>query len=271
MSEIICDVCFHHCHLQENQSGFCKARRNIAGVNTCISYGRLTSLALDPIEKKPLYGFYPGTRILSAGSFGCNLACPFCQNHEISMHDDLPTYDLTPEELCRLVLQHPESIGLAFTYNEPLISWEFVRDTFRLLKENDRKTVLVTNGCASLSVLEKIIPLTDAANIDLKGDASFYHELAGDYQTVKDTIAYCAGRIHTEVTMLIVPGKNDSEEFMRRESRWLASLDPEIILHISRYFPRYKYTLPATDTAQMRKLKNIAEEALSHVFLGNVW
>lgn len=271
MSEIICDVCFHQCRLAEGKTGFCKARRNENGQNVCLNYGKLTSIALDPIEKKPLYGFYPGSMILSCGSFGCNLACPFCQNHEISQHDDLPVYTLMPEELCALALRHPESIGVAFTYNEPSISWEYVRDCFRLLKQHEQKTVLVTNGSMSDAVLEKLLPYTDAMNIDLKGDAEFYRELAGDYDTVRRNIAACIGRTHLEVTMLIVPGKNDSEEFMRSQSRWLASLDPETILHITRYFPRYKYQIPKTDVGVMRTLKSIAEESLHHVFLGNVF
>ena len=271
MSEIICDVCFHHCRLAEGKKGFCKARKNEDGRNVPVNYGELTSLAMDPIEKKPLYGFFPGSRILSAGSFGCNLACPFCQNHEISMHDDLRTYRLSPEELCNLALEQKNNLGVAFTYNEPLISWEFVLDTAKLLRENSLKTVLVTNGCVSLSVLEKLVPYIDAMNIDLKGDEQFYHELSGDYRTVCDTIKYCIPRTHTEITTLIVPGKNDSEELMRRHSRWLSELDPDTYLHITRYFPRYRYTIPATDTGLMRRLKDIAEESLHNVFLGNVW
>ena len=271
MSEIVCNICFRHCHLKEGSIGFCKARRNIDGENVCVSYGKLTSLAMDPIEKKPLFGFFPGSYILSAGSFGCNLACPFCQNHEISMHDDMPVYELSPKELCALALQQKDNIGLAFTYNEPLISHEYVLETFRLLKEHDMKTVLVTNGCAEQNILEEIIPYTDAMNIDLKGDETFYKELSGDYQTVKNTIAYCIPRTHVEVTMLIVPGKNDSEQFMRKETEWLASLDPETILHITRYFPRYRYTEPPTDKETLYRLKNIAEEKLNNVYLGNVW
>lgn len=271
MSEIICDICPHHCHLKEGQTGFCKARINKNGINTCRNYGRLTSLAMDPIEKKPLYGFYPGSKILSVGSYGCDLACPFCQNHEISMRDDLRTYYFPPEELVSLCLEHPESIGIAFTYNEPLISYEYIIDTAKLLKQHDLKTVLVTNGCVNLPILEKTIPWVDAMNIDLKGDREFYKELAGDYDTVKNCIAYCADKAHVEVTMLIVPGKNDSDEFMRNEASWLASLDPDIILHITRYFPRYRYSIHPTEISTLKRLKNIAGEYLNNVHLGNVW
>lgn len=271
MSDIICDVCFRHCRLQEGQTGFCRARKNISGRNVPVNYGRLTSLAMDPIEKKPLYAFHPGSRILSAGSFGCNLACPFCQNHEISMHDDMPVYEVSPEQLCQLALQQKDNLGVAFTYNEPLICHEYVLDTAKLLKQNGLCTVLVTNGCVSLPVLETLLPYVDAMNIDLKGDEQFYKELSGDYETVRNSIAFCIPRTHTEITMLIVPGRNDSEDFMRRESQWLAGLDPDTVLHITRYFPRYRYTVPPTDISLLYRLKDIAEESLHNVFLGNVW
>lgn len=273
MSEIICHICPHHCRLQEGQTGFCRARRNTDGKNTCVSYGKLTSLALDPIEKKPLFGFYPGSLILSVGSFGCNLACPFCQNHEISMHgeDDTRTYDLSPEELCTLALSHQESIGVAFTYNEPLISYEYVLNTARLLRAHGLKVVLVTNGNAELPVLEELVPYVDAMNIDLKGPPAFYRELGGDYETVKQCIRYCAARTHVEVTSLIVPGRNDSAEWIAQEAAWLSSLDKNMILHITRYFPRYHYTMPATEKQVLYRLKETAEQYLHHVYLGNVY
>ncbi|MCR5794032.1 MAG: AmmeMemoRadiSam system radical SAM enzyme [Solobacterium sp.] len=273
MSEIICDVCPHACHLQEDRTGFCRARRNVNGDNICDNYGRVTSLAIDPVEKKPLYGFMRGSRILSLGSYGCNLACPFCQNHDISMHDETDTeyIGLMPEELLELCLRHPESIGAAFTYNEPLIAWEYYRDCAKLLKEHGLKTVLVTNGCVNIPILEEIMPYTDAMNIDLKGDREFYKELRGDYDTVRDAIAYCSRYAHVEVTALIIPGKNDSEDLMREHAQWLASLDPDMYLHITRYFPRYKYRIPPADKEVLYRLKDIAGEYLKHVYLGNVW
>ncbi len=272
MSEIRCEICPHRCLLKEGQTGRCRARRNIGGENTCINYGKLTSLAIDPVEKKPLFGFFPGSYILSAGSFGCNLACPFCQNHEISMQNEnsVPTADVSPQRLLDICLQHPESIGVAFTYNEPCISYEYIIDTAVLLRKHDLKTVLVTNGCFEIPVLEKLMPYTDAMNIDLKGGEDFYRELHGDYETVRRAIEYCVPRTHVEVTTLIIPGRNDTEAFMREQAAWLADLDPEMYLHISRYFPRYRYTLPPTETETLKKLKNIASEYLKHVYLGNV-
>ncbi len=272
MSEVICDVCPHACHLRKGQTGFCKARKNFQGNNLCVNYGKITSLAIDPIEKKPLAGYYPGSLILSAGSFGCNLACPFCQNHEISMHGEDESWykEVSPKELADLTMAHPESIGLAFTYNEPLIGWEYIRDTAEYLSGTGKKIVLVTNGCVNLPVLERLMPYIDAMNIDLKGDREFYRELRGDYDTVKQTIAYAAKHCHVEITTLVVPGKNDSDEFIRQEAEWLASLDPGIILHLTRYFPRYHYTLPPTDIDVLRRLQKTASVYLKDVRLGNV-
>ena len=273
MSDMICEYCPHHCRIPEGKTGVCRARKNEGGKNVCDNYGKLTSLAMDPIEKKPLARFYPGSRILSVGSYGCNLACPFCQNYSISMASkgDLRTYEVYPEELADIAVGHPESIGVAFTYNEPLIGWEYIRDTAQLLKPLGKKIVLVTNGCISLPVIEQLMPYIDAMNIDLKGDAEFYRELFGDCDTVKQTIAYVYDKCHLEVTSLIIPGKNDSDAWMRKEAQWLASLDPSIVLHLSRYFPRYRYTLPATEKQTLYRLQEIASEYLDTVLLGNVW
>ena len=272
MPEIICDVCPHHCRLKEGQTGFCHARKNIEGRNVCINYGRITSINVDPIEKKPLVRFCPGSRILSVGSFGCSMACSFCQNHEISMHgEETISYHVSPEDLVELSLKHPESIGIAFTYNEPLIGWEFVRDTAKLLKQNGQKSVLVTNGCVEEHILKELLPYLDAMNIDLKGDEAYYRELGGDCETVKNTIRLASSACHIEVTVLLVPGKNDNEAFIRREADWLAQLDPVPVLHLSRYFPAYRCTIPPTDVSVMKQLKRIAEEYLPDVRLGNVW
>jgi pyruvate formate lyase activating enzyme len=272
MSEIICDICPHHCHIQEGKTGMCRARMNRHGINACANYGRITSLAMDPIEKKPFADFYPGSMILSVGSYGCNLACPFCQNAMISMADEETAdyREISPDQLAKIILSQRENLGIAFTYNEPMISWEYIRDTAQLLKGTDKKVVLVTNGCVSQNVLKELMPYTDAMNIDLKGNAEFYHELKGEYQTVKDTIAYCYDQCHVEVTSLIIPGKNDSIAFIEAEAKWLASLDPSIVLHISRYFPRYQYQIKATDPDTIRSLCMTAEKYLMHVYPGNI-
>ncbi|MDE7429472.1 MAG: radical SAM protein, partial [Lachnospiraceae bacterium] len=169
----VCQVCMHHCALSPGQTGICRARKNENGQIVCINYGQITSLALDPIEKKPLHMFYPGSLVLSVGSYGCNLRCPFCQNHEISMTDSAGIYttEMTPQMLVDKALAYKGAgnIGVAYTYNEPLVGWEYVRDTAVLVKKAGMKNVLVTNGTAELSILEELLPYMDAMNIDLKG------------------------------------------------------------------------------------------------------
>lgn len=273
----ICQVCMHQCHLEPGQTGFCRARKNISGVITCENYGRITSLALDPIEKKPLKLFHPGSFILSVGSYGCNLKCPFCQNHEISMA--VPDYPeipyLSPQALCEraAACRKPGNIGLAFTYNEPLIGWEYIRDTAKLIREAGMKNVLVTNGTASLEVLEEILPFTDAMNIDLKGfREEYYRKLGGSLSAVKEFISRASRDCHVELTTLIVPGENDSAEEMEEEAAWIASISPasDIPLHVTRFFPQYQMRdREATDIGQVYRLAETARKHLKYVFTGN--
>lgn len=273
--EAVCLVCPHHCLLAEGQTGRCRARKNREGKIVSINYGKLTSLMLDPIEKKPLRRFFPGSRILSVGSFGCNLACPFCQNYEISMADSGQAHwqEVTPEALAGLAQEYQSygNIGVAFTYNEPLVGYEFVRDTARLVRERGMKNVLVTNGCAEPLVLEELLPYVDAMNIDLKGfTGEWYEKLGGDLETVKRFIARAAQDCHVELTTLIVPGENDSEEEMDREARWIASLDWEIPLHVTRFFPQYRMADKApTPVERVYRLRNTAAQWLRYVYVGN--
>ena len=271
----ICTLCMHRCALSEGQYGRCRARKNEKGRIICANYGKLTALMLDPIEKKPLRYFFPGSRILSVGSFGCNLACPFCQNHEISMASPSSAEyrEISPEALTALALRCRDqgSIGLAFTYNEPLVGYEFVRDTARLAHSQGLKNVLVTNGSAHLSILEELLPYIDAMNIDLKGFSSaYYRRLGGDLETVLAFIRRAAKDCHVELTTLIVPGENDSEEEMEREAQWIASIDPKIPLHVTRFFPRYRMQdREATDVGRILRLKAIAGRQLAYVCTGN--
>ena len=272
---VTCPVCFHHCRLMPGKTGVCRGRKNQGGVIVPVNYGLVTSLAMDPIEKKPFARFYPGRKILSVGSFGCNLACPFCQNYEISQagEGELPCHELSPKALADLALYIPGNLGIAFTYNEPLISWEYIHDTGKILRASapDKKIAVVTNGTASGSVIRKLIPYMDAMNIDLKGDEEFYRrELHGDFSEVKQTILAVYSKLHLEVTTLVIPGKNDSAEFIRREAMWLASLDPSIPLHLSRYFPRYHSEIPATPKSRILELKAEAEKYLRYVYAGNM-
>jgi len=278
-----CKVCFRHCRLEEGQTGFCGARAARNGIVVALNYGRISGLALDPIEKKPLARFFPGSFILSVGSFGCNLRCPFCQNHEISWSKEakssVENADLiTPEELVSIAerTKNRGNIGIAFTYNEPLIGYEFVLDTAKLAKERGLKTVIVSNGTAERSVLAELSPYIDAMNIDLKGFSDRYYSdvLGGNRKQVMDFIEEAVKHCHVEITTLIVPGENDSEDEMRDISDWISLLkEPSgesVPLHISRFFPRFQMTdRKATDVKKIYRLADVAREKLDYVYTGN--
>lgn len=274
-----CQVCMHHCALEPGQVGMCRARKNEGGKIICGNYGCITSLALDPIEKKPLHNFHPGSRILSVGSYGCNLRCPFCQNHEISMTDgrNFDAEHISPRQLADMALMWKEqkktgNIGIAYTYNEPLVGWEFVRDTAKLVREYGMLNVLVTNGTASQKVLEELLPWIDAMNIDLKGfREEYYRKLGGDLETVKTFIARAVERCHVELTTLIVPYENDSLKDMEDQAKWISELSPAIPLYITRFFPRYRMKdREATDVEQIYRLAKTAGNYLENVYVGNV-
>ena len=272
-----CGLCPHHCKLADGQTGLCAARTNVGGTIVCTNGGKLVSIALDPIEKKPLYHFHPGSVILSVGSYGCNLTCPFCQNYEISRAQagELRAEDVPPARLAALATdarQRYGSIGVAFTYNEPLVSYEYVIDCARLLHEKNFAVVLVTNGQICDAPLQNLLPHVDAMNIDLKGfTQTFYDWIGGNLETTKNTIAHAVrAGVHVEVTTLVIPGRNDDEKEMDVEARWLASISSEIPLHLSRYFPRYRCDIPMTPMETLRQLERIAKTYLEHVHLGNV-
>lgn len=285
--KITCRTCMRHCSLAPGQRGICLARKNEGGRMICDNYGMATSLALDPIEKKPLKMFRPGSLVLSVGSFGCNLKCPFCQNHEISMagrqeaEETTGAVYISPETLTDKALKcRPAgNIGVAFTYNEPMVGWEYVRDTAKLVKEAGMDNVLVTNGSVSIEVLEEVLPFIDAMNIDLKGfRENYYRKLGGDLETVKAFIVRAARDCHVELTTLVVPGENDSMEEMEEEAEWIASISTlagisggtEIPLHVSRFFPQYRVAdREATDVGQIYRLAEAAKKHLKNVFTGN--
>lgn len=271
---ITCNLCFHHCQLAENETGFCRARANQGGQMISLNYGRLTALALDPIEKKPLRQFYPGSMILSVGSFGCNLRCPFCQNASIAqVGTDATTRAVSPEELVHLASELTErgNIGIAYTYNEPLIGYEYVRDCAALVHTAGLKNVLVTNGTIETPPWLALLPFIDAMNIDLKGFTdTWYHKLGGDLATVKKNIALAVKYCHVEVTTLIIPGENDGEKEIAHLAAWLASIDTSIPLHISRFFPRYHMSdRTPTNVDTVYRLVDIARKHLRYVYTGN--
>ena len=271
----VCPVCPHHCRLKEGAVGLCRARRCENGKVVPVNYGMVTALALDPIEKKPLHFFHPGSRILSVGSFGCNLHCPFCQNHDIAEGTAKSTgaVRMSPEEILEAAvnLRSRGNIGVAFTYNEALVGYEFVRDTARLVHEAGMYNVLVTNGMAEMPILLELLPYIDAMNIDLKAfRPELYKWLGGDLQTVMRFISRAAEDAHVELTTLIIPGKNDDPRDMEQEALWISEIDPQIPLHITRYFPRHRMTEPPTDIRKMRELMSVAKKHLKNVCLGNV-
>ena len=283
----VCKVCFRHCNIPEGGLGFCGARTCADGEVTAANYGRITSLALDPIEKKPLARFHPGSMILSSGSYGCNLRCPFCQNYQISWSEEARRFAgraeyISPEEMAETALscRGRGNIGVAFTYNEPLIGYEYIRDTAILVHELGMVNVMVTNGTADLSVLNELVPYIDAMNIDLKGFTDHYYNevLGGDRAMTMAFIEEAVKHCHVELTTLIVPDENDSEDEMREMTAWIAglkdssgkSVGTEVPLHISRFFPRFHMTdRNATDVRMVYRLADIARESLRHVYTGN--
>ena len=270
----VCPICPRACALTDGQHGFCNARINTNGTIIAENYGKLTALALDPIEKKPLMHFHPGKYILSAGSYGCNLRCPFCQNSDIALPDTtLSTTYISPEHLVKraLDMMNQRNIGIAYTYNEPLVGYEYVQDCAQLAHQSGLKNVVITNGYICEQPFTGLLPLIDAMNIDLKGfTQKFYDIIGGDLATVQRTIALAAQSCHVEVTTLIVPGLNDDHADMERQAAWLSSLRPDIPLHISRFFPRYHMQdIPPTPLETIYSLVDIAKNHLEYVYPGN--
>jgi pyruvate formate lyase activating enzyme len=274
-SKVHCSLCPHNCIIKPGNLGVCRARKNIDGELYSLNYARIASISLDRIEKKPLYRFHPGTVIMSAGTFGCNLKCSFCQNWSIA-HRDAETIEVPPETLVAKALETMKdgNIGIAYTYNEPSIWFEYVYDTSRLAREKGLYNVLVTNGFIGREPLELLLPYIDAMNIDVKAfTASFYEGICkGTLKNVMETVEAAAGRCHVEVTTLVIPGLNDSMEEIEKLSEWLAGISPEITLHLSRFFPNYKMNdRPPTPVETLEKARETALKKLKYVYTGNVW
>lgn len=264
------------CTIRPGRVGFCRARKNVEGLLYSTIYGEYTSLALDPIEKKPLYHFHPGFTVLSIGTRGCNLRCGFCQNWQISQ-EDAPTDHISPEELAgeaKIREKTHRCIGIAYTYSEPLVWYEFVLDTSKLVHERGLKNVLVTNGEINEEPIEQLLPYIDAMNIDVKSFRnSYYMKVCGGKlpPVLRTAELVKKGGCHIEITNLVVPTLNDSPEEIRELVDWVASLGVETPLHFSRYSPNYRMDVPPTPVGTLKKAKEIADRKLRYVYIGNVW
>ena len=272
-----CQLCPHHCKIANGKTGICRSRRNVNGVLVSEVYGKPCSLAIDPIEKKPLYHFHPGTKCLSIACTGCNFKCKNCQNHEISQisPSDIGHYDLTPQQVVDLCLEH-HCPGIAYTYTEPLTYLEYIVDTARLAHKSGLWNVLVTAGYVCQEPLKDLLPDLDAANIDLKSFSDdIYQSINGGHlQPVLDTIiAMRDAGVWIELTNLIIPGINDDMSMIRKMCRWIADNGlADNPLHFSRFFPRYQMQdIPPTPLQILKRAKEIAlEENIKYVYLGNV-
>ncbi|MDO5689946.1 MAG: AmmeMemoRadiSam system radical SAM enzyme [Tissierellia bacterium] len=266
-----CFLCPHLCRIPEGKRGICRVRVNLGGELIAMNYGKVASLMMDPIEKKPLHRFFPGSSILSAGTFGCNLTCDYCQNHDLVQMTD-SRYELTPAQLAQIAAQEG-GLGLAYTYNEPTIWYEYVLDTAKEVHRMGLKNVLVTNGYINPEPFLELAAFVDGMNIDLKSMKDEYYQkiCGGRVLPVLETIrsAFAQG-IHLEITTLLIPGLNTSDEDIHELCRWIRDVDPGIPLHLSRYFPAYKRRTPSTELETMVRAGQIAREYLETVILGNM-
>ena len=267
---VACTLCPHYCTIPEGDKGKCRVRENIGGTLYSLNYGKISSFGYDDIEKKPLYHFYPGSKIFSVGSFGCNLACDFCQNYEI-VYEDSYARDIDDDTLIRLSGEKG-SIGIAFTYNEPSIWFEYILEIAKKIKAKGLKTIMVTNGYINEEPLKELLPHIDAMNIDLKSmEDSFYKDVCkGSLEPVLKTIKLASKQTHVEVTTLLIEGANSELTEIESLGKRLGEIDPSIPLHISRYFPAYKMTLPPTSIDILFRARDILKKDLHYVYIGNV-
>lgn len=265
-----CLLCPNDCVIADGKSGVCRVRTNRGGVLCADSYSKAVSLSVDPVEKKPLFHFFPSRRILSTGPNGCNFSCGYCQNSEISQRK-VPTSHIAPELLAELASREG-SIGVAYTYTEPFVWYEYIRVAGALVRDRGLVNVLVTNGYVSEQPLRELLPLIDAMNIDVKSmRPDFYRTVCGGrLEDVLRTVTIASAFCHVEVTNLVITGYNDADDDFRRLTDWIASVNPSIPLHFSRYFPRYRFNAPQTPVDRLVKAYEIARETLPYVYVGNI-
>jgi len=270
---VICNLCPNSCNIQSGRFGACGVRGNKGGKGIIPFYGFISALAVDPIEKKPLYHFKPGSQILSLGFAGCNLHCPFCQNYHISQNTDIPGRWMKAGEIISAALQQ-NSPSIAYTYSEPLIHAEYLLDCMVLARKHGIANVLVTNGCINTEAAAKILALTDAANVDLKCfSAQTYSKTLGAaaFNAVLEFIKLCREMgVHIEITTLVVPGLNDSTEELNSAAEFIASVDSEIPWHLTAYHPDYRWNAPPTAPDFLLNTARNAGKILRHVHTGNI-
>jgi pyruvate formate lyase activating enzyme len=276
-NKVLCELCPWDCKLEAGQTGICKVRTNENGKLITSVYNRVAALGTDPIEKKPLYHFYPGKNILSIGEVGCNLHCTFCQNYTISQcyaSEFAGFHNITSKKIVNEALKTWNSIGIAYTYNEPTTFYEFMLDTAKLAHQHKLKNVVVSNGYINAKPLKMLLPFIDAFNIDLKAFTSEFYQkqTRGKLQPVLNSLKTIAkSSSHLEITNLVIPNLNDDEKVFEKMVIWIASeLGEQIPLHLSRYFPQHKMYQSPTSIKKLEVLYDIAKQYLQHVYLGNV-
>lgn len=276
VKQVRCLLCPTACLLKNGQTGNCGVRKAVDGDLYSTNYGYVAAAHWDPIEKKPLYHFYPGRSILSIGTYGCNFFCPFCQNWSLARGKPEQSANIfSPQEILTALQKEggPEkTLGVAYTYNEPLVWYEFVFDTAQLLHKEGYKNVLVTNGYINSEPLSELLPFIDAMNIDMKAfNDTFYSKYCrGSRQAVIKTVEMAVKNCHVELTCLLIPGLNDNADEQEEMARWLSNLNPDLVLHYSRYFPQYKLDLPPTEPQVMEEMLAVAKKYLHYVYLGNI-
>ena len=275
--KVQCFLCPHQCKISEGKRGICRVRKNVEGRLIAETYGKLIAINQDPIEKKPLYHFYPGSQILSVGSIGCSFHCDFCQNCDISQSsvDDSPFLkNYSIDDIVQTAANRRDNLGIAYTYNEPGVWYEFMLDTAKEAKKHDLKNVMVTNGFINQEPLAELLPYMDAFNVDLKAfREEFYRKyVKGRLEPVKESLKQIrASGKHLEVTNLVIPTLNDNASTFREMLQWIRDeLGEHTVMHLSRYFPAYKMTIEGTPVLKLEEFYKIAREYLKFVYLGNV-